>query len=73
MTGFSVCGAGDVDGDKVKDFLLGAGGTTSLQGGTTNAGQVYVFLWTTEHNSSNGNLGIRFQPLHTHLITSPLS
>ena len=40
--GSSVSGAGDVDGDKVKDFVIGAGGTISLQGGTTNAGQVFV-------------------------------
>ena len=44
LTGNSVSGAGDVDGDKVKDFLIGAPATTSLQGGATNAGQVYVCM-----------------------------
>ena len=51
---------------KVKDFLIDAGGATSLQGGGAS-GQVYVFLWTT---AAMGIWGSHFN-LST-LISSPL-
>ena len=71
--GSSVFGAGDVDGDKVKDFLIGASGVNSLQGGTTAAGQVYVLYGQQNTTAAMGIWGSDFTPLHTHLITSPWS
>ena len=74
QAGSSVCGAGDVDGDKVKDFLIGARIATSLQnGGTTTAGQVYVLYGQQNKTAAMEIWGSDFSLLHTHLITSPWS
>jgi hypothetical protein len=37
-----VSGGGDVDGDGVADFVVGAYGAKSLSGGASNAGHAYV-------------------------------
>jgi hypothetical protein len=39
----SLAGLGDVDGDGLDDFVVGANGGTS-SGGATNAGTAYVFM-----------------------------
>ena len=70
QVGFSVCGAGDVDGDKVKDFLIGAPHATSLQGGVSTAGQVYVLYGQQNTTAAMGIWGSDFN-LST-LISSPL-
>ena len=68
--GFSVSGVGDVDGDKVKDFLIGAPYTQSMQGGATNAGQVYVLYGQQNTTAAMEIWGSDFN-LST-LISSPL-
>ena len=69
-TGLSVCGAGDVDGDKVKDFLIGAPQANSLKGGAIQAGQVYVLYGQQNTTAAMGIWGSDFN-LST-LISSPL-
>ena len=69
-TGLFCRGAGDVDGDKVKDFLIGAPATTSLQGGATNAGQVYVLYGQQNTTAAMGIWGSDFN-LST-LVSNPL-
>ena len=61
---------GDVDGDKVKDFLIGAPYAKSLQGGALNAGQVYVLYGQQNTTAAMGIWGSDFN-LST-LISSPL-
>ena len=62
---------GDVDGDKVKDFLIGAPWAKSLQGGvSTAAGQVYVLYGQQKTTAAMGIWGSDFS-LST-LISSPL-
>ena len=70
LTGYSVSGAGDVDGDKVKDFLISAPQATSLLDGATFAGQVYVLYGQQNTTTAMGIWGSDFN-LST-LISSPL-
>jgi len=42
--GLSVAGTGDIDGDGIKDFIIGAVATDS--GGITNSGSIYVYSGT---------------------------
>ena len=69
QVGFSVGCAGDVDGDKVKDFLIGVPTANSLQSGVS-AGQVYVLYGQQNTTAAMGIWGSDFN-LFT-LISSPL-
>jgi hypothetical protein len=47
LMGLSMNGGGDVDGDGVADFVVGAYGAKSLSGGASSAGHAYVLYGVT--------------------------
>ncbi|MGD2144390.1 MAG: integrin alpha, partial [Anaerolineae bacterium] len=62
-SGYSVVGAGDVDGDGLDDFLIGAPYAFDEEEGGTGAGQSYLILghesgWTLDTSLSQANVSL---------------